>query len=220
MMWIYRGPWPIQKQKVPALPSARQPAHVYIIDFNTRRKVGISTTAFSRIASLVWEHEKLAGEKPTQVAITWPHTAARRFEEILLHETTTEKLKGEYVGEEFESLCKRLAELWQDAENALTGDWIGQPLSGRPTMFRLGQPGVTWAVVATLAEKRGPGRRKRVRKCFTDETEAKEYHALLTRLWRVDWLERQQDALTALKVIEGHPVTLTELARRYAAKHR
>jgi len=77
-----------------------------------------------------------------------------------------------------------------------------------------------WQVAWTIEKREKTGRRHRVRKHFRDESEARDYLDNCLQLWRTGLLHHQEDASTALRLLQGTNVTLTELAERFLKKRQ
>lgn len=210
-MWLYHGAWPAPKRIKISSPAELE--SLYVLGFAKRTKVGVSRVVHNRIQTIAWEHDKLSGETPQSVAISLPTPGARLIEAKILRELGPARLKGEYSREPFDAmvgLVTRCIEAGVKAAAAMPKEFWGANWPGRPALYHLTKPVPMWQVVW-----RTPKTGNRHRKHFIDGQEAKTYHASALDLWLAGLLEKQLDALEALKIIDGEPVSLVQLARGY-----
>jgi len=213
-MWQYSGRWPLGPAKLEA---GQDRAVVYVLAFRNRTKVGIAQGAAERLRAICWEHHKLASEEPISVAVTLPTPWARQIERAVLEQHRATRLEGEYFAADFPTICAAVETAWSQRTALLntTAHWIGK-VSGEPRMYQTTRADVPFQVVWTRTDQPARGGRKpRVQKCFASEAEATDFLNQAREYWRAGLLEKQIDAQTAIEMLAGTSITLTELARNY-----
>lgn len=218
MIWAHKGEYPPHA----AIQIPHQYETIYVLEFEGKTKIGVSTKPLQRLASLAWEHWKIERKKPNRAAITRPPCNARELEKEILRTKRDPESPGEYTTAPFDEVCNAIEAEFRKQENQVEGSELSvwkELKRGAPKLYWLASTKM-WQVTWIAPGREKGGRRRRRRKYFVNEQEAKDYRDQVEQLQKAGALEAQRDAISAMEIMEGTGVTLSQLAKAYMRNHR